>query len=151
MERRVLVSQYRLSIYITPIRFRYASLKWVVMFRRGEKYLQYFCEGRNSLTIHYFFERVCMNIMKFGDIPYGTIFRENRSNPRRFIKIQDVLPSGLKSFNYRRSSGKIGDTEYKEEDQPLIPFNSVDLDSGCTAKCPDWLEYVVERLGCFSK
>lgn len=89
--------------------------------------------------------------MKFGDIPYGTIFRENRSNPRRFIKIQDVLPSGLKSSNYRRSSGKIGDTEYKEEDQPLIPFNSVDLDSGCTAKCPDWLEYVVERLGCFSK
>lgn len=26
MERRVLVSQYRLSIYITPVQFRYASL-----------------------------------------------------------------------------------------------------------------------------
>ena len=88
-------------------------------------------------------------ILKFGDMPYGTIFHEygKVGKPRRFIKVQDFLPSGLKSINYRRAVGVIGDREYKEEDQPLLPFNSVDLDNGCTANCPDWLEFVVDELG----
>ena len=91
-------------------------------------------------------------ILKFGDMPYGTIFHEHGAlgNPRRFIKVQDFLPSGLKSINYRRAVGAIGDKEYKEEDQPLLPFNSIDLDTGCTANCPDWLEFVVDKLGKFS-
>lgn len=88
-------------------------------------------------------------VLKFGDMPYGTIFHEHGKfgHVRRFIKVQDFLPSGLKSINYRRAVGVIGDREYKEEDQPLLPFNSVDLDNGCTANCPDWLEFVVDELG----
>lgn len=87
-------------------------------------------------------------LLKFSDMPYGTTFHENKfGKPRRFIKVQDFLPSGLKIMNYRRSFGKTGTLEFKEENQPLIPFNSVDLDDGCTANCPEWLEFVVDQLG----
>lgn len=52
-----------------------------------------------------------MNILKFEDIPYGSTFMEvgnGFSRTRKFIKVQDVLPSGLVSKNYRQAVNKDG-------------------------------------------
>lgn len=84
-----------------------------------------------------------MTKMKFGDMPAGTIFRENMSYPRRFVKIQTKLPSGLTNKCYRTVSGVTNWGEIVPEDNSLIPFNSIDIDSGVTASCPEWVEFVV--------
>lgn len=78
-------------------------------------------------------------ILKFEDIPYGSIFQEGGGR-RKFIKVQDILPSGLISNNYRRVTNPDGTIS-----APL-PFNAVDLNTGCTANCPDWLEYEIVKM-----
>jgi hypothetical protein len=81
-------------------------------------------------------EKICM---KFGEMPYGTHFKEVNGH-RKFIKLQDVLPSGL-----FQKSGRV----VKNEDgsfSNLIECNSIDYD-GIHAKCPDWLEFEILKLG----
>ena len=56
------------------------------------------------------------------------------------IKLQDVLPSGLKLEWY----GGNGDMRHYS-----YPFNAVDYD-GIGCKCPDWLEFEVIKLSSFA-
>lgn len=85
--------------------------------------------------------------MKFADMPGGTIFYEIGSKkPRRFIKLQTVLPSGLTNTFFRRCVGTTNWGEIVTDSQEL-PLNSIDLDGGIGASCPGWLEFNVEKFG----
>lgn len=79
--------------------------------------------------------------LKFGYMPYGTKFNDGR---RKFIKIQDYLPSGLQQRIFREPFGKFFD---KEEGGKLLEFNAIDIETGCGACCPNWVEFNVEKLG----
>ena len=78
-------------------------------------------------------------VMKFGDMPYGTFFKETREiNPRKFIKLQDYYPC----VNEDGSLNKILYRSGMSEDALRSEINSIDID-GIPARCPDWLEFEV--------
>lgn len=85
------------------------------------------------------------NIMKFGEMPYGQWFRELRSDdPRVFVKIQNVLPSGIQVL-YMKKVAKdhfFLSGEKMDSGGKIINgyFNSIDLD-GIPGTCPDWVEF----------
>ena len=74
-------------------------------------------------------------IMKFGDMPQGTHFKELNGH-RKFIKLQNMLPSGLRQITQRVVWNVDGTLS-----EP-ISCNSVDY-RGIHARCPDWLEFEV--------
>ena len=73
--------------------------------------------------------------MQFGDMVQGTHFKEGNGK-RKFIKLQNVLPSGLSQKTYR--SVIRDDSDVKK----YIECNSIDYD-GIHSTCPDWLEFEV--------
>lgn len=79
--------------------------------------------------------------LQLQEMPYGTHFRDGR---RKFIKVQDFLPSGLSIFNYTH----IPPTEIAGK---LIEktecFQMVDLESGCTGRCPGHVPFDIIKLG----
>lgn len=86
-------------------------------------------------------------IMKFGDMHYGQWFKEvGRKNARVMLKLQNVLPSGMKvaydtlEVDYipegedsRRAVTKPGPLHCNH-------FNAVDVD-GIPCCCPDFVEF----------
>lgn len=85
-------------------------------------------------------------LMKFGDMPYGQWFREtgNKRDRRRFIKLQNILPSGIE-MEYRTFCTK--DKSYPDG-SPMCDagkllhtgINAIDID-GIGARCPDWVVF----------
>ena len=87
-------------------------------------------------------------IKKFGDIHQGKMFQELRDeNPRKFVKLQHTLPSGIK-VEYHMFAQKIQDERWKDEAGKDLDakvdrhFNAVDM-NGIMATCPDWVEFEV--------
>lgn len=72
--------------------------------------------------------------MKFKDIPQGTHFVDDRG--RRFIKLQNILPSTERPEYFMRVVDPNG---YK---YPDVSFNSIDY-NGISATCPDWVDYTI--------
>jgi hypothetical protein len=66
--------------------------------------------------------------MQFKDIPQGTHFQDGSG--RKFIKLQEVIPSGLNRKYWFESDG------FKDT------FNAIDYD-GSAAKCPDWVDFML--------
>jgi hypothetical protein len=67
---------------------------------------------------------------KFEDIPQGTHFSDGRAEPRKFIKLQTVLPSGCAQTIHREVAGV------------KLSGNAIDY-KGTLANCPDWLEFEI--------
>jgi len=88
------------------------------------------------------------NIQKFGDMPYGTWFKELRDEgePRIFLKIQNILPSGVQvvheSMVAKDLISEKGEVISKAGKRFGTYFNAVDID-GITACCPDWIPFEV--------
>jgi hypothetical protein len=87
-------------------------------------------------------------IKKFEDIKPGQMFQELRDeNPRKFIRLQDTLPSGIK-IEYHVFGQPVQDEHWKDEAgkdlylKDTRRFNSVDT-KGIMATCPDWVEFEV--------
>lgn len=87
-------------------------------------------------------------IKKFEDIKPGQMFQELRDvNPRKFIRLQHTLPSGIK-IEYHVFAQPIQDERWKDEAGKHLyanhtrRFNSVDM-NGIMATCPDWVEFEV--------
>lgn len=82
--------------------------------------------------------------MKFGDMHYGQWFREHGGD-RRFVKVQNVLPSGIRVI-YRsfaiESIPEGEDARHAIPGHPCLHFNAVDQD-GIPGSCPDWLEFEI--------
>ena len=88
--------------------------------------------------------------MKFGDMPYGTHFREaNRSvrKARKFIKIMNKLPSGIPILmqTYCTADYDCWGKLYKEGQVVHKDINAIDY-SGISARCPDWLAFEVIKF-----
>lgn len=86
-----------------------------------------------------------MKLMKFGDMHYGQWFREANGD-RRFVKLQNVLPSGIKVIYRSFEIESIPEGEDARHAKPgkAIPgnLNAVDQD-GIPGSCPDWLEFEI--------
>lgn len=80
--------------------------------------------------------------MKFGEMHYGQWFRELNGD-RRFVKLQHVLPSGIKVIHRTFERGEGEDARFAKAGT-AIPgnFNAVDQD-GIPGCCPDWLEFEI--------
>ena len=86
-------------------------------------------------------------IQKFGEMRYGQWFREMRDkNPRVFIKIQNILPSGIQVLHLM----KIARDHFCENGLQMAKagelinsyYNAIDQD-GIPACCPDWVEFEI--------
>ena len=83
-------------------------------------------------------------IMKFGDMRYGQWFRELRPNPRVFIKIQNILPSGIQVLHQKI----VARDAFYQDGTPMAKageeiggyYNAIDQD-GIPGCCPDWVEF----------
>lgn len=85
-----------------------------------------------------------MQCQKFGEMKYGQWFKECRSNPRIFVKIQNILPSGISVLHISKvaENAYYKDGTLMAEKDELISghFNAIDS-CGIPARCPDWLEF----------
>lgn len=87
-----------------------------------------------------------MNKMKFGDMKSGQWFREIRGDgkeKRIFVKLQNVLPSGIKVAGTTRvtedrfyASGE----KMATRGEIFGEYNSIDS-QGVPGRCPNWLEF----------
>ena len=84
-------------------------------------------------------------IQKFGEMRYGQWFRERREkDPRVFVKIQNILPSGIQILH----QSVVARDHYFPEGQPMAKkgdvkrgyYNAIDQD-GIPGCCPDWVEF----------
>jgi hypothetical protein len=87
-----------------------------------------------------------MKLMKFGDMHYGQWFREANGD-RRFVKLQNVLPSGIKVIYRSFEIESIPEGQDARHAKPgqacsCLHFNAVDQD-GIPGSCPDWLEFEI--------
>jgi hypothetical protein len=84
--------------------------------------------------------------MKFGDMHYGQWFKECGGD-RVFVKIQNVLPSGIRVMYRKFTIASIPNGEDARHAIPgdditgLAP-NAIDQD-GIPGSCPDWLEFEI--------
>ena len=90
------------------------------------------------------------DVVKFGDMPYGTWFKEDRAkNARVFVKMQNILPSGIrvvyKSFEIV-SIPEGDDARHAETGRccSSLHFNAIDQD-GIPGSCPDFVEFVIVK------
>jgi hypothetical protein len=72
-------------------------------------------------------------MVKFGEMSAGQRFTDGRRN---FIKLQTLLPSGYTQIHQRVVNRN--PEGFELESPTALEFNSVDLDDGGPAKCPDW-------------
>lgn len=85
-------------------------------------------------------------VQKFGEMRYGQWFQECRDNgtPRVFIKIQNILPSGIQVLHLakvaRDHSYPDGTPMAKAGEYINSYYNAIDID-GIPGCCPDWLEF----------
>ena len=79
------------------------------------------------------------DIMKFGDMPSGTLFQETKDNPRKFVKLLTHYPMIYEDGNQKEIQ------YWCESDNPIKNFNSVDF-NGSPSSCPDWLEFEVFEI-----
>ena len=88
------------------------------------------------------------DIVKFGDMPWGTWFKESRAkNARVFIKLQNTLPSGIRVVydSFEISSIPEGkDARYAITGVccTKLHLNVVD-ENGTPGSCPDWVEFEI--------
>lgn len=84
------------------------------------------------------------DILSVKDMHYGTHFSDLSIRPRHMIKLQDVLPSGLKC----RWENFISGENYPEQKCSRDYINAVDY-NGIPCTCPDFVKFTVTRLPSF--
>lgn len=88
------------------------------------------------------------DMMSVCDMHYGTHFQDGGG--RKMIKLQDVLPSGLKCRWENFISGVCSDKVYTEQPSGRNYINAVDyLGIACT--CPDFVKFKVIKLPNFGR
>lgn len=86
-----------------------------------------------------------MKLMKFGEMRYGQWFREGGKDRRTFIKIQNILPSGIQIIHksvVARDHFYDNGEKMATKGEVTSYFNAIDQD-GVLACCPDWVEFEI--------